>query len=310
MSDECCVCLEEMTANEAKLIATCQHMFHFDCARDLADQDAKLCPLCRADIHGLFDALSRKRKQQKVVVVEAQPPQPRIVEAQPIAVDEERPLLAADMEMHCSLERPRTDAERWLALYEDDLVTEQVEEEGRVTKLLDWTLVDRQLKARALYENRVRFKTYRTPRGVGLTCAFKLAIASVENQVFVTTPVLMCTEPYSITPATSSVFKVENQKFIEFLAVCTNACREMMKKALVENDVLRRAAQSNPLLYQTQGPFVDRTHIRLYHDFFGRNFVCGQKYTLRLQMPTNIYNFAAQQGEFPCRLKWCIASVL
>lgn len=49
VDDECCICLNAMTASQALFLAPCSHMYHYKCMRPLLDKHfpAFACPLCR-----------------------------------------------------------------------------------------------------------------------------------------------------------------------------------------------------------------------------------------------------------------------
>lgn len=277
MSEECCVCLEPMTVSDAKLIATCQHMFHFYCARDLADKNSKSCPLCRADISALFDSMLGKRN--------------------PV------PVLTAGMVFTCQITPPHAFADEWLARNQRDLLLTD-------DNVLDWTLIDRPLKARALYANALLFKAVEPPR-VGLSVAFELTIGG-GGQVFVVTPVLECVN-IDRSLRKLIVFKVVDKKFINFLSLCTHVCREMLNEAIKGNDTLRHVAQQNSSATQMRGPFIDRNHIQLsLFDLSPQQaaeFVPGRQYILCLPIPKSVFVSALAQDP-PARpwLKWRIVA--
>lgn len=59
---ECCICMEEFTAQDWLVKTPCKHVFHKPCCREWLRQ-ARTCPVCRLDIPG---SLQQQQQQQHV----------------------------------------------------------------------------------------------------------------------------------------------------------------------------------------------------------------------------------------------------
>jgi len=85
---ECCICLEEVQQQEARILRTCKHFFCFTCLRRLTVMDGKSsnkCPLCRQrfcwsdavglkELEGIASFGNESREPEQSLVTDKSPP--------------------------------------------------------------------------------------------------------------------------------------------------------------------------------------------------------------------------------------------
>ena len=60
----CSICIDELNANDKKIITECNHVYHYDCLKK-ACAYSKLCPNCRHEFSEDFIYNNRLKKEKK-----------------------------------------------------------------------------------------------------------------------------------------------------------------------------------------------------------------------------------------------------